>query len=371
MSAIHERRYRLQREREIAQTRVRETTAQYLQRYEQILHDLSVQDLQQYVTADVEELKTQLRQLGSELQSDAFRARELSLQIGQRIHALPRLARQARDIAIENERLEVLEREHQAQQQLRKEHETLEQAWQFVWSSWTDKWARNLALNELAELRKRIFVENSPFTAQQIQQEMAKIQQSTEQHVAIKRQQVEQDAQQEALQTLANQLMQDIEAANLPVAQTEQLTQQITAALQQPETLTAQFQVLAQQADQAMVDESVRREMVKAVCQSLKHAGFTVLSPTRSKDEHQDVVLIQAKRPSGNQARFKIELDGKVRYEFDNYKGQACKEDMQQVLPRLADVYGVNLSDERVLWSNPDDEHEDMKPITPHNTRHR
>ena len=44
---------------------------------------------------------------------------------------------------------------------------------------------------------------------------------------------------------------------------------------------------------------------------------------------------------------------------------------MQQVLPRLEDVYGVNLSEERVIWSNPDDEHEDMKPITPNNTRHR
>ena len=88
MSAIHERRYRLQREREIAQTRVRETTAQYLQRYEQILHDLSAQDLQQYVSIDVQELKAQLLQLSSGLQSDAFQARELSLQIGQRIHAL-------------------------------------------------------------------------------------------------------------------------------------------------------------------------------------------------------------------------------------------------------------------------------------------
>ena len=371
MSAIHERRYRLQREREIAQTRVRETTAQYLQRYEQILHDLSAQDLQQYVSIDVQELKAQLLQLSSGLQSDAFQARELSLQIGQRIHALPRLARQARDIAIENERSEVLERERQAQEQRRKEHEKLEQAWQLAWSNWTDKWARNLALNELSELRKCIFVENSPYTAQQIEQEMAKIQQSAEQKVAIKRQQVEQDAQHEATQTLTNQLIQDIKVANLPVAMTEQLTQQITAALQQPETMKARFQALVQQADQAMVDESVRREMVKAVCQSLKHAGFTVLSPTRSKDEHQDVVLIQAKRPSGNQARFKIELDGKVRYEFDSYKGQACKEDMQQVLPRLEDVYGVNLSEERVIWSNPDDEHEDMKPITPNNTRHR
>ena len=28
------------------------------------------------------------------------------------------------------------------------------------------------------------------------------------------------------------------------------------------------------------------------------------------------------------------------------------------------------LSDERVIWSNPDDEDQEMKPITPHNLNH-
>ena len=86
--------------------------------------------------------------------------------------------------------------------------------------------------------------------------------------------------------------------------------------------------------------------------------------------DSEDIVVIQARRPSGNQAKFKIELDGKVRYEFDNYRGQSCKEDMVKVLPRLSEVYGVDLSDERVIWSNPDDEDQEMKPITPHNLNH-
>jgi hypothetical protein len=41
---------------------------------------------------------------------------------------------------------------------------------------------------------------------------------------------------------------------------------------------------------------------------------------------------------------------------------------MQKVLPKLSEVYGVNLSDERVLWENPDDEHADAKPINPTHT---
>lgn len=371
MSAIHERRYRLQREREIAQARVRETTLQYVQRYEQVLKDLAAQDLQQYVQQDVQSIQAQLVTLHSTLRSDAFLARDLSLQIGQKVHALPRVARQIRNMAIETERLESIEREHQVQELRRKEHEHLEQAWQQAWSLWTDKWARNLALKELTALRQQIFVANSSFTAQQVQQAMASIQHTAEQHMLQKRQLAQQEAEKLAAESMTQQLVQDIQNADLPFATSEHLLQQARSALQQPSNLSQQFKDLAQQADQAMVDEQVRREMVKAVFQSLKQAGFSVLAPKRMKDEQEDVVVIQAKRPSGNQARFKIELDGKVRYEFDNYKGQACKEDMQQVLPHLADVYGVNLSDERVIWENPDDEYADMKPISPNHTRHR
>lgn len=53
MSAIHERRYRLQREREIAQRRVRETTLR-VERYENILNDLNHQGLSQYVLEDIQ-----------------------------------------------------------------------------------------------------------------------------------------------------------------------------------------------------------------------------------------------------------------------------------------------------------------------------
>ena len=38
-------------------------------------------------------------------------------------------------------------------------------------------------------------------------------------------------------------------------------------------------------------------------------------------------------------------------------------------MPKLEENYGVNLSEERVIWSNPDDEQQDMKPITPLNAK--
>jgi hypothetical protein len=371
MSAIHERRYRMRREREIAEERVKKTTEQYVERYENILDDLRTQGLQEYVIEDFRQIKSELNELKVILNQDAFQAREISLQIGYRIHALPRIARQARDIDVENERLEKQEREQQAQEERRKEHEQLEQAWHQFWLSWTDKLSRNMALKELSNLRKQIFGAKSSYTVQQIQKEMQQIKQVAEQKAVQKRQLVQQTAEQEAKKQMVEHLLKEVQQENLPVIQTEELIQQAQKILSQPEVSLKQFQTLAQQTDQALENEAIRRKMVIAVLESLRYAGFSVLKPTKIKSEQEDVVIIQARRPSGNQAKFKIQLDGKVRYEFDNYKGQTCKEDMEKVLPRLAEVYGVDLSNERVIWSNPDDELQDMRPITPNQTQQR
>lgn len=371
MSAIHERRYRLQREREIAQKRIKQTTLEYLERYETILNDVIQQGLFPYVQSDIQQIQAQLRDIRAESNRDAFQAREQSIQIGQRIYALPRLARQAAQVEAVNLEYERAEREREKQAQQLKAHEELQQAWQTVWLGWTDKYSRNLALKALGELKRRSFVQSSSYTVDQLQQEMLSIKKDAEQKSSLKRQAEQNDVQQEASKKMLEQLSKEVQEANLPVTETQSLTQDLTQILTQPHLIFTQVQDLIKKTDQALEDESIRREMVKAVYESLQHAGFSVLNPKRNNNEDEDVVVIQARRPSGNQAKFRIELDGKVRYEFDNYKGQSCKEDMVKVLPRLADVYGVNLSDEKVIWSNPDDEDQEMKPITPHNTQSR
>ena len=364
MSAIHERRYRLQREREIAQARVRETTTQYLERYQKNLNQLDEQGLTAYVETEVAQIKKQLTQMQSLLRTDAFAAREVSLTIGQRIYGLRALARANQQIEIENQRLEALEKQRQLAEKRHQEHTALEQTWQSNWHKWTDKLARNLALNELSTLHQKVFAEESHYTVEQINQEMDKIQQHYEQQA--KSQRVSQQQKIEQAQTLLQQLADDVKEGQLPLVETEKLQMDLVKLMDNPAVSFDQVKSMAQKTDQALEDESIRREMVKAVYQSLQNAGFSVLKPKRVKEKDQDIVIIQAQRPSGNQAKFKIELDGKVRYEFDNYRGQTCKEDMQKVLPRLSEVYGVELSDERVIWSNPDDESQEMKPLTPH-----
>ena len=50
-------------------------------------------------------------------------------------------------------------------------------------------------------------------------------------------------------------------------------------------------------------------------------------------------------------------------YKFDHYEGMQCKDDIDKVLPLLRDIYGVDLSEERVLWQNPERISKSAKPL--------
>ena len=105
-----------------------------------------------------------------------------------------------------------------------------------------------------------------------------------------------------------------------------------------------------QKAEKIVEDETLRRETLKAIIESLQLVGFVVESPVLVDG----VVELAARRPSGEECVFYVDLKGGMEYHFDHYDGSACKKDIDQILPRLQDVYGIKLSDERVLWSNPD-----------------
>lgn len=49
-----------------------------------------------------------------------------------------------------------------------------------------------------------------------------------------------------------------------------------------------------------------------------------------------------------------MKLDGRLTFKFDNYEGQKCKKDIDEVTTLLDECYGVKLSKGKVLWSNPD-----------------
>lgn len=371
MSRADEYRYQIERQRkqELDRQRVRETTRPFLERYRSVLNEVARQGLDEVIPAEFRELSSALWRMEALLESDPFAAREMSRSLGARIHGFPSLARQQRRARQEAEQA-AAEAFHKAQQaelerqlQLRAE---LEAAWREGLTGWSTPVALNAAFAELQQLRAQLLgnAANNITTAQ-ISAALSEVRQRYEQDAERQLQEMKNRVQREAVtDVLALQREQLEQEANKDGGERaaklrEALAHAIgLAPAEQAEALNQ----LVQEQDEAAVDESQRREVVRAVYQSLQQAGFVVDRPEHLVSEGEDQVLIRARRPAGAQADFRVNLSGHLSYKFHQYKGKTCEKDVTPVMATLQDAYGISLSDKRVIWVNPDDQDQDARP---------
>jgi len=371
MSRADEYRYQIERQRkqELDRQRVRETTRPFLERYRSVLNEVARQGLDEVIPAEFRELSSALWRMEALLESDPFAAREMSRSLGARIHGFPSLARQQRRARQEAEQA-AAEAFHKAQQaelerqlQLRAE---LEAAWREGLIGWSTPVALNAAFAELQQLRAQLLgnAANNITTAQ-ISATLSEVRQRYEQDAERQLQEMKNRVQREAVtDVLALQREQLEQEANKDGGERaaklrEALAHAIgLAPAEQAEALNQ----LVQEQDEAAVDESQRREVVRAVYQSLQQAGFVVDRPEHLVSEGEDQVLIRARRPAGAQADFRVNLSGHLSYKFHQYKGKTCEKDVTPVMATLQDAYGISLSDKRVIWVNPDDQDQDARP---------
>ena len=107
------------------------------------------------------------------------------------------------------------------------------------------------------------------------------------------------------------------------------------------ETATARTNVL---------DERVRREVVRGLVSTLKGMGFLAVSPRLAEG----VVVLEGRLVSGRKARFEIDLAGGMSFDLDGYEGRACADELKKVEVTLRDEFGVRLGPPQVIWKNPD-----------------
>ena len=371
MSRADEYRYQIQRQRkqELDRQRVRETTRPFLERYRSVLNEVASQRLDDVIPAEFLELSSELRRMEALLESDPFAARDMSRSLGARIHGLPRFAREQRRSRQEAElaAAEAFRNSQQAeierQLQLRAE---LEAAWREGLSGWSTPVALNAAFAELQQLRERLLGNAANnMTSAQISAALREVRQRYEEDAERQLQEMKMRVQREAVTDVLTLQREQLEqeankdggkrAAKLREALAHAIG---LAPAEQAEALNQ----LVQEQDEAAVDESQRREVVRAVYQSLQQAGFVVDRPEHLVSEGEDQVLIRARRPAGAQADFRVNLSGHLSYKFHQYKGKTCEKDVAPVMATLQDAYGINLSDKRVIWVNPDDQDQDARP---------
>lgn len=355
MSKAEDLRYQIERKRrqQLFEERVRHTTGEHLARHAALLDDLVAQDLSPYVALEFARAQQQMARAEQLLRDDPVAARELSVRIGADVHRLPSLARAALSAGRQ------AQARFEAQRAQREEAATdaLEDTWRAALGEWDDLLARQLAQPVLAKLRLDML---KPAAERASAADLA---------TAITRIRADADVKAKNVRTLACEEAEAQARAELQ-AQLQQAGHQAS-----PETGSQTLAELADQlsqaladADEAAVNELTRREVVTAVNQALLDAGFVTEKPRRLRVDGGDEVLLRAVRPSGAEAAFRIGLGGVMHYEFDKYEGTACRKDIDQVLPTLQSVYGINLSDRRVVWENPDDLDQQARP-RPETTR--
>jgi hypothetical protein len=371
MSRADEYRYQIERQRkqELARQRVRETTRPFVERYRSILNDVASQGLDDVIPAEFRELNSELRHMETLLESDPFAARDMSHSLGGRFHGLPRLAREQRrsnqeaELAAAEAFRKAQQAEAERQVQMKAELET---AWREGLSAWSTPVALNAAFGELQQLRERLLGNGTNnMTPAQVSVALRGVQQRFEADAERQLQEAKSRVQREAVtDVLTLQRAQlEQEASKGSSERAAKLREALAHATGlAPADQAEALNQLVQEQDEAAVDESQRREVVRAVYQSLQQAGFVVDGPEHLTSQGQDEVLIRARRPAGAQADFRVNLSGHLSYKFHQYKGKTCEKDVAPVMATLQDAYGISLSDKRVIWVNPDDLDQDARP---------
>ena len=359
MSRSSEYSYALEKERrrQIYLNTIAAKTEQFYNRYNQQYRDMKDKGFAAYIPDEMNRLESDLARIRSLLTSDPEAAREISYEVGEYIRSMSSLAYEARQQFERSERMRAenlrAEKEHQ--------HNELMQEYFKILQTVNNPIVVNFAISEMqqikadiekgnltkiSELRKRSSDviaaaekkggEWKETTAKKNRQKNA-VQAISEAEERLKSERIENQQKTQEFLDRINKLRAGIETGAIDVDSVEK-----------------QVVELENEVDNTLISEETRRETVKAIIMQLKKQEFTVEKPQLIHTGEKNYVKIVAKQPSGKSAVCNVDLCGKIAYKFDNYQGMTCLKDIEKFNVELEQVYSVKLSDERVLWENPD-----------------
>ncbi len=107
-------------------------------------------------------------------------------------------------------------------------------------------------------------------------------------------------------------------------------------------------------ATQEIVGEKVRQKSLKIIMKAIAERGFIVDKKNIKIKRNTNEVIMVAIKASGEKAEFRVFLDGKFIYDFRGYEGQVCQKDIEPFMHDLEEVYGIHVTKQTEIWSNPD-----------------
>ncbi len=137
---------------------------------------------------------------------------------------------------------------------------------------------------------------------------------------------------------IAKNLEELAKAKNIKITESEDINETISKA--------------NQKASDEEVSVNVRNRVVTAIIKIIKEQGFIV--KRENVVVQGDEAVIIASKTNGEEARFKVNLNGKFAYKFHKYSGMSCEKDINNFEKMFKEVYGINIENKNIIWSNPD-----------------
>lgn len=359
MSSSYEYSYALEaaRRRQIYLNRIAATTEQFYYRYSQQYIEMKNRGLAAYIPSEMSRLESDLSRVRSLLSSDPEEARDLSYEVGSYIRSMSSLASGAREQFERAERMRVEAlREKREQKQSALMNEYFE-----ILQTITNPIVANYSISEMLQIRSDI--ESGRMTSViELRKKSSDIISSAEGRAtewkkdAFKKNRQKDAAQaiSEAEERLRSERIENQEKTQEFLDRISKLKAGIETGAIDAENAEKQVIELENEVDETLISEETRRETVTAIVKQLQKQEFTVEKPQLIKTDGKNYVKIVAKQPSGKRAVCNVDLRGKIAYKFDNYEGMTCLKDIEKFNVDLEQIYSVKLSDERVLWQNPD-----------------
>lgn len=354
------------------ENRIRNNIERFYQHYLQQYEDMRLQRFETYIPDEMERLRSDLSQIPSLMYSDLGAARDVSIRIGEYIYLMYREGHTAereyrrREIEAERQR-----QESERAERLRKQGE-INDAYYDLISGIQNQAVINFAAKDLSELRQKALNSVASMSMSDLRQQAERIiaradaKASEWEHQSKKKE--EQQVITERLQMMQGQLAQkkveDQEKAQVLMKQIADLQEQISSDSKPRPEIEQELKKIESDMDDTLISEDVRREAVKSVFLSLKKQGFQVNPPQLVQDQNHNYVRITAHKPSGKRVQCRLDLHGKLVYKFDEYEGMTCLKDIERFNVELEQVYSISLSDERIIWENPDRLSKDVNSIT-------
>lgn len=359
MSRAYEYAYALEEEmqRKIYLNRVSSTTEQYYSRYMEQYNRMKKDGFAAYIPSEMARLSSDLGRIRKLLESDPEEARDLSYALGTYIKGMSSLVDAAKEQFGRSEQLRI--------ENLRMEHEQhqseLFKVYFEILKSITDPIVANYSVPDFQALKKDI--DNGVLTDRSELETKAKAitanaeKKANEWKTATfrsKRRANVDEVINETEHRIKNENIEDKEKTQQFLERIKQLRYGLSEGKADAETIEKQLNTIETEVDNTLVSEETRREAVRKIIKQLLAQEFTVEKPKSVQADGKNYVKIVAKQPSGKRAVCNVYMNDKLAYKFDNYEGMTCLKDIEKFNADLKQVYSIKLSDERVLWSNPD-----------------